>query len=203
MKRNNSAATAKGSKPSGGVLAPNPAPNRHLDMATPADAADSTTEAEPSPTIAEDQRLMHAFPSPFHAKITATSEESQERTPISQERSACLPAGPGAGGAAGGDGGRGAGGPGRAGNARGPHGQTQSGFGLGSRVRNASGQGVWGLGTIVAVIPCGVNPRWFCRRHKLPVVFGRRCDVVWRERYIVLGDDGRYHIPRRVEEVES
>lgn len=203
MKRNNSATSTKGCKPSGGVLDPNSAPNRHLDMATTENAADSTTEAEPSPTIAEDQRLTHAFPSPSHAKITATSDESQERTPISQERSVCLSACPGAGGAAGGYGGRGAGWPGRAGNARGPQRQTQSGFGIGSRVRNASGRGVWGLGTIVAVIPCGVNPRWFCRRHKLPIVFGRRCEVVLRERYIVLGDDGRHHIPMRVEVLDG
>ena len=203
MKRNHSATRSKGSKPSGGVLAPNPAPNpapnRHLDMATPADAADSTTEAEPSPTIAENQTLTHAFHSHSHAKSTATSEESNERTPISKERSACLPAGSGAGGAAGGCGGRGAGVPGRAGNARGPHGQTQSGFGIGSRVRNASGRGVWGFGSIVGVIPAGTRPRWYCRRHGLPLVFGERCAPVWRDRYIVLGDDGRLHSPRNVE----
>jgi len=109
--------------------------------------------------------------------------------------------GAGAGGPGGGYGGQRGGRPGRPGNARGPLGQTRSGLGIGVRVRNVSGRGVWGFGSIVAVIPSGVNPRWFCRRNGMPVVFGRRCDVVYRERYIVLGDDGRHHIPRNVEVV--
>lgn len=105
----------------------------------------------------------------------------------------------GLGGATRGYGGLGGGRAGRVGNARGTPAQTRSGFGVGARVRNASGRGVWGFGTIVGIIPSGVNPRWFCRRHDFPCVFGRRCDVVYRERFVVMGDDGRYHVPRKVE----
>lgn len=70
---------------------------------------------------------------------------------------------------------------------------------VGMRVRNASGRGVWGFGSIVGVVPAGTHPRWYCRRHSLPMVFGERCAPVWRDRCIVLGDDGRYHSPRNVE----
>ena len=70
---------------------------------------------------------------------------------------------------------------------------------VGLRVRNASGRGVWGFGSIVGVIPAGTRPRWYCRRHGLPLVFGERCAPVWRDRCIVLGDDGRLHSPRNVE----
>ena len=105
----------------------------------------------------------------------------------------------GLGGATRGYGGQGGGRAGRVGNARGTPAQTRSGFGIGARVRNASGRGVWGFGTIVGIIPSGVNPRWFCRRHDFPCVFGKRCDVVYRERFVVMGDDGRYHVPRQVE----
>lgn len=66
-------------------------------------------------------------------------------------------------------------------------------------VRNASGRGVWGKGIVVGVVPCGVNPRWYCRRHGLPNVFGRNSEAVWRERYVVMGADGRLHVPRQVE----
>ena len=65
-------------------------------------------------------------------------------------------------------------------------------------VRNL-GRGVWGFGSIVGVIPAGTRPRWYCRRHGLPLVFGERCAPVWRDRCIVLGDDGRLHSPRNVE----
>ena len=91
--------------------------------------------------------------------------------------------------------------PGRPGTARGPLGQTQGRFVVGDRVRNASGRGVWGLGTIVAVIPSGENPRWFCIRNCLPILFGRRSEAMWCERYIVLGDDGCHHVPRKVKGV--
>lgn len=106
----------------------------------------------------------------------------------------------GRGGAAGGYGGPGGTAAGRAGNARGTPAQTRTGFCVGERVRNASGRGVWGFGTIVAIVPSGVNPRWYCRRKKLPCVFGRRSEAVHWERYVVRGDDGRHHAPRRVEE---
>jgi len=72
---------------------------------------------------------------------------------------------------------------------------------IGMRVRNASGRGVWGFGSIVGIVPAGVHPRWYCRHHDLPMVFGDRCAPVWRERCVVLGDDGRHHAPRHVEEV--
>lgn len=73
---------------------------------------------------------------------------------------------------------------------------------VGVRVRNASGRGVWGLGTIVGVVPAGVNPRWFCRRNNLPLLFRDRSVALWHDRYVVLGDDGRHHAPKNVEEVE-
>lgn len=95
---------------------------------------------------------------------------------------------------------------GRQGTARGGGRQTRSGLGrirVGSVVVNASGRGVWGKGTVVGVIPSGVNPRYYCRRRGWPNVFGKRCDVVWRERYVVMGDDGRRHIPRQVRLAEG
>lgn len=131
------------------------------------------------------------------------SEANGKRTPKSDgggdERGgspSCLAAG---GGAPGGYGGRRVGGAGRAGNARGSLAQTRSGFRVGARVRNVSGRGVWGFGTIATVIPANVSPRWFCRRYRLPLVFGKRCATLTCTRYIVLGDDGRYHTPRKVE----
>ena len=84
--------------------------------------------------------------------------------------------------------------------ARGPLTQTQSGFILGDRVRNES-VGVWGIGTIVGIIPADVNPRWYCRHKGYPMVFDRRSERVGRERYIVFGDDGRHHVPRKIERV--
>lgn len=85
-------------------------------------------------------------------------------------------------------------------NARGPLAQTQSGFGVGDRVVNASGRGAWGVGTIVAVIPAGVNPRWWCRRNGWPLMFGR-CETVHRPRYVVRDDRGKLVVPRKVERV--
>ena len=70
---------------------------------------------------------------------------------------------------------------------------------VGMRVRNASGRGVWGFGSIKAVIPAGVSPHWYCKRHDLPMLFGKGVRRVWRDRCIVLGDDGRLHSPRNVE----
>ena len=85
---------------------------------------------------------------------------------------------------------------------RGPSSPTSSAsrrLRVGMRVRNASGRGVWGFGSIVGVVPAGTHPRWYCRHNNLPMVFGERCAPVWRDRCIVLGDDGRYHSPRNVE----
>lgn len=77
---------------------------------------------------------------------------------------------------------------------------ARRGFRVGDEVRNC-GAGVWGFGTIVAIIPASVNPRWYCRRHKLPLVFSAKTEAVWEERYIVKCDDGRYHAPRKLEGV--
>lgn len=69
---------------------------------------------------------------------------------------------------------------------------------VGDVVWNASGRGVWGFGAIVAVIPAYVHPRYWCRCHGLPLVFGRRSSRVAWERYVVRGDDGALHTPRHV-----
>lgn len=71
-------------------------------------------------------------------------------------------------------------------------------FAVGDVVRNASGRGVWGKGTVLAVIPPDVYPWVWCKRRGLPLVFGRRCGPEFYERYIVRGDDGALHTPRRV-----
>ena len=71
-------------------------------------------------------------------------------------------------------------------------------FAVGDVVRNASGRGVWGKGTVVAVVPPDVYPWVWCKRHGLPLVFGRRCEPQFYERYVVRGDDGALHTPRRV-----
>lgn len=71
---------------------------------------------------------------------------------------------------------------------------------VGAKVRRV-GAGLWGFGTIVGVIPRGVNPRWYCRRHNLPLVFGVRSESANYERYVVACDDGRYHTPNKVEVV--
>lgn len=74
-------------------------------------------------------------------------------------------------------------------------------FAVGDVVRNASGRGVWGKGTVLAVIPPDVYPWVWCKRRGLPLVFGRRCGPEFYERYIVRGDDGALHTPRRVARV--
>lgn len=71
-------------------------------------------------------------------------------------------------------------------------------FAVGDVVRNASGRGVWGKGTVLAVIPPDVYPWVWCKRRGLPLVFGRMCEPQFYERYIVRGDDGALHTPRRV-----
>lgn len=117
---------------------------------------------------------------------------------------ACLPSSEPCGGGCGGHGlARG----GRRGNARGgvAHAQTGSaGIVVGDVVENASGRGVWGKGVVVGVIPTGVSPRYFCGRHGFPVgLFRWRTEVVNEPRYIVRGEDGRLHAPRRVRRVED
>ena len=117
---------------------------------------------------------------------------------------ACLPISEPCGGGCGGHGlARG----GRRGNARGgvAHAQTGSaGIVVGDVVENASGRGVWGKGVVVGVIPTGVSPRYFCGRHGFPVgLFRWRTEVVNEPRYIVRGEDGRIHAPRRVRMVDN
>lgn len=140
-------------------------------------------------TIADARSLTHSLtitrsPSP-KASAKERREDADDRLPP------CRPADrPGCGGLAG----RAAAGPR---NARGPLAQTQSGFGVGDRVVNASGRGAWGVGTIVAVIPAGVNPRWWCRRNGWPLMFGR-CETVHRPRYVVRDDRGKLVVPRNI-----
>lgn len=71
---------------------------------------------------------------------------------------------------------------------------------VGAKVRRV-GAGIWGFGTIIGIVPCWVNPRWYCRRHDLPVVFGVRSESANYVRYIVECDDGRFHTPNKVEVV--
>ena len=73
----------------------------------------------------------------------------------------------------------------------------------GDLVRNASGRGVWGKGTVIAVVPPDVFPWHWCRRHKIPQVFRRDCAPSFSERYVVRGDDGELHAPGRVEVVRG
>lgn len=113
----------------------------------------------------------------------------------------CLSAEPCRGAGRGGYGGRSGVAAWRVGTARGGVARTRGVFHIGDEVRNTSGRGVWGLGTIIGVVPAGKNPRYFCRRKGYPMVFDRMSERVWRERYIVQGDDGRYHVPRKMEAV--
>lgn len=84
---------------------------------------------------------------------------------------------------------------------RGDISSTRAPLRVGDKVRNTSGRGVWGLGSIVAVIPPDVWPRAWCRRHGLPLVFSAGCSPQFYERYIVRGDDGRLHTPMHVERI--
>ena len=68
----------------------------------------------------------------------------------------------------------------------------------GALVNNESGRGVWGSGTVVAVVPAGVSPYFFCRRNGIPQMFRPETCAVPAPRYIVMGDDGRLHAPERV-----
>ena len=145
-----------------------------------------------------------------HSSPTATGDDGEDEARNDGEKRRTtakrgenwgvgLSAGRSGGAGRGGYGGQGGGERGRRGTERGGGRQTRSGVVIGSVVRNVSGRGVWGKGTVVGVVPGGVNPRWYCRRHGLPNVFGRRSEAVWRERYVVMGADGRLHIPREVE----
>lgn len=68
----------------------------------------------------------------------------------------------------------------------------------GCLVHNDSGRGVWGFGTVVAVVPAGVSPYFFCRRNGIPQMFRPETCSIPAPRYIVMGDDGRLHAPERV-----
>ena len=111
------------------------------------------------------------------------------------------------GGLAGGYGGRGSARGGGRGNARGGVAHAQTGSArivVGAVVENASGRGVWGKGVVEAVIPAGVAPRYFCQRRGFPIgLFRWRTEVVNEPRYIVRGEDGRLHAPRRVRRVDN
>lgn len=144
-------------------------------------------------------------PKPTHAKSpTKSTPNADERTQTLKhatqttnraEPARPAPACPAYGGHAAVD-------PARHGTARGPLAQTRSGFRVGEIVRNV-GVGVWGFGTVVGVVPVGVDPRWYCRRHGIPMAFGARAGVDDRRvRLVVKCDDGRYHVPRMVEAVE-
>ena len=149
-------------------------------------------EAEPSHAFAGVSTITRS-PSPKARAKAKNAEARTQKRGATGERSGWRAAGGGYGGQR----------PRSAGaewNARGPLAQTQSGFGVGDRVVNASGRGVWGLGTIVAVIPAGVNPRWWCRRNGWPLMFGR-CETVHRPRYVVRDDRGKLVVPRKVERV--
>lgn len=69
---------------------------------------------------------------------------------------------------------------------------------IGSVVSNASGRGVWGQGEVVAVIPAGVSPYYFCKQNGLRQLFRKDTCVLWTPRFIVRGDDGKLHAPERV-----
>lgn len=83
--------------------------------------------------------------------------------------------------------------------ARGPLAQRPSPVDMtGAVVRNASGRGVWGSGTVVAVVPPNVSPYFFCRRNGIPQMFRPETCSIPAPRYIVMGDDERLHAPERV-----
>ena len=162
-------------------------------------------DAEPShafdgeSTIADARSLTHSptitrSPSPKAREKAENAEARTQKRGAAGERSGWRAAGGGPGGGYGGQRSRGAG---AEWNARGPLAQTQSGFCVGDRVVNASGRGAWGVGTIVAIIPAGVNPRWWCRRNGWPLMFGR-CETVHRPRYVVRDDRGKLVVPRNI-----
>ena len=68
------------------------------------------------------------------------------------------------------------------------------------RVRNL-GKGVWGIGSVIGWIPADVCPWNWAKRMGWKQIFSRRTGPLVRTRPYVLGDDGRYHMPERWEEV--
>lgn len=79
-----------------------------------------------------------------------------------------------------------------------PHTKAQPQSLIGSVVLNESGRGVWGQGEVVAVIPAGVSPYYFCKQNGLRQLFRKDTCVLWTPRFIVRGDDGKLHAPERV-----
>ena len=79
-----------------------------------------------------------------------------------------------------------------------PRSKAQSQSLIGSVVLNESGRGVWGQGEVVAVIPAGVSPYYFCKQNGLRQLFRKDTCVLWTPRFIVRGDDGKLHAPERV-----
>lgn len=79
-----------------------------------------------------------------------------------------------------------------------PHTKAQPQSLIGSVVFNESGRGVWGQGEVVAVIPAGVSPYYFCKQNGLRQLFRKDTCVLWTPRFIVRGDDGKLHAPERV-----
>jgi hypothetical protein len=79
-----------------------------------------------------------------------------------------------------------------------PRTKAQSQSLIGSVVFNESGRGVWGRGEVVAVIPAGVTPYYFCKHNGLRQLFRKDTCVLWSPRLIVRGDDGKLHAPERV-----
>ena len=73
-------------------------------------------------------------------------------------------------------------------------------FAFSGRVRNC-GSGAWGFGSIVGWIPADVSPWHYCRRMGWVQIFSRHTKPLVRRRPYVLGDDGRYHLPKRWEAV--
>lgn len=79
-----------------------------------------------------------------------------------------------------------------------PHTKAHPSSLIGSVVLNESGRGVWGQGEVVAVIPAGVSPYYFCKHNGLRQLFRKDTCVLWTPRFIVRGDDGKLHAPERV-----
>lgn len=79
-----------------------------------------------------------------------------------------------------------------------PHTKAHPSSLIGSVVFNESGRGVWGQGEVVAVIPAGVSPYYFCKQNGLRQLFRKDTCVLWTPRFIVRGDDGKLHAPERV-----
>lgn len=190
---------AKGCRPSEGGSRPDRAHiATHLDMADDgsSSAQDEATASDGNGGAMQVQVRSNACNTTL--SISAAKGKAEMPSDLGGENQFGRLADGAVGVAPGGYGGQRGGEAGRVWNARGTPAQTQGKFRVGDRVVNASGRGVWGFGSIVGIIPPGVNAWWWCRRHGLPAMFRGRSCPMWRERYIVLGDDGMYHAPRRV-----